>query len=110
MAWVIDLATLPSNLCICLGLIRHCGSISKIWQTVFANFLSIKPYSLAQVSAKVVALILFPSVHYIVKGLSQKRSFGMKDEEIIRLLFSSLEEATLFPDQCFQYCLHLKHL
>ena len=65
---------------------------------------------MVQVLAKVVALILFPSVHCIMKGLLQKRSFGMKDEEIIRLLSLSSEGATLFPDQCSQYCLYLKHL
>ncbi len=104
------LTALPSNPYICLGLIRRYGSISRIWQTIFANSSSIKPYPVAQVSAKIVALILFPSVHYIIKGLSQKRSFGIKDEEIIRLLSSSLEGATLFLDQCYQYCLYLKHL
>ena len=42
---------------------------------------------MAQILAKVVALILFPSIYYIVKKLSQKRFFGMKDKKIIRFHF-----------------------
>ncbi len=110
MVWIIGLVALPSNPYIFLGLIRHCGLISRTWQIVSANSSSIKPYPMAQVSAKVIALILFPSVYCIVKKLSQKRFFGIKDEEIIRLFSSSLERVTLFPDQCFRYCLYLKHL
>ena len=34
----------------------------------------------------------------------------MKDEEIIKLLFSSLEGATFFSSQCSQYHLYVKHL
>ncbi len=74
------------------------------------NSSSIKPYPPAQVSAKAVALILFPGVYCIVKGLSQKRSFDMKDKKIIKLFFLSSEEVTLFSDQYSQYCLYLKHL
>lgn len=101
MTWVIGLVAQLSNLCICLGFIRYYGSISRIWQAVSANFLLIKSYSVAQISAKVVASILFPSIHYIIKKLPQKRFYGMKDEEIIKLFFLSLEKATFFPDQCF---------
>ena len=95
-----SLAALPSNPCIYFGLIKRCGSISRTWQTVFANSSSIKPYPVAQVLAKIVALILFLSVHYIMKQLLQKRFFDMEDEKIIRLLSSSLEGATLFSNQC----------
>ena len=61
-------------------------------------------------SANVVAIILFPNVHYYVKRFTQKRFFGMKDEEIIRLFLLFLEEVTLFPGQCFQYYLYVKYL
>ena len=53
---------------------------------------------MAQVLAKVVALVLFPNIHYIIKKHSQKRSFGIKDEEIIRLFSLSLEKAIFFPN------------
>ncbi len=53
---------------------------------------------MAQVLAKVVALIFFLSVHYIVKGLSQKKPFDMKDEEMIKFFSSPSEGATLFPN------------
>lgn len=60
---------------------------------------------MAQVLANFVAIILFLSVHFIVKKLLQKRSFGIKDEKIIRLFFLSLERATLFPGQLFSILL-----
>lgn len=65
---------------------------------------------MAQVLANVVALTLFPSIYYIMKKISQKRFFGIKDGEIIKLLSSFLEETTLFPDQWSQYYLYLKDL
>ena len=97
---VIDLAALSSNLYIYWGLIMYCDLISRLWQTVSTNSLLIKPYLVAQVSTKVIALILFSSVYCIVKKLLQKRFFSIKNEEIIRLLFLSLKGASLFLDQC----------
>ena len=97
MAWVIGLVALSSNPCICLGLTRRCGLISRAWQTVSINSSLIKPYLVAQILANIVVLILFPSIYDVVKRFLQKRSFGINDEEIIRLFFSSLKRATLFP-------------
>lgn len=54
---------------------------------------------MTQVLANIVAKILFPSVHYIVNVLLQKRSLVMKNEEIIKFFFLFLEEATLFPSE-----------
>ena len=51
---------------------------------------------MAQVLANIVIIILSPSVHYIVKKLLQKRSFAMKNEEIMRFFFLSLEGAIFF--------------
>ena len=69
MVWVIGLAALPSNSYIYLGLIRHCDSISRIWQTVSTNFSLIKLYYMAQVLANIVAIILFLGVYCIVNKL-----------------------------------------
>ncbi len=73
-------ATLPSNSYIDFGFVRRWGSISSVWQTISANFSSIKPYPVAQVSTNVIALILFPSIYCTVKGLSQNKSFGMEGD------------------------------
>ena len=53
---------------------------------------------MVQVSANVIAIILFLGVPYIMKKFREKGLFGIKDEEIIRLLFSSLERAILFSN------------
>ena len=82
-------------------------NLAKCFRKFFINKIT---SGVVQVLAKVVALVLFPSVNCIMKRLSQKRSFGMKDEEIIRLFSSSLERATLFPNQYSQCRLYLKHL
>lgn len=87
MVLVIGLAALSSNSYICLGLIRYYGSFLKTWQTVFINFLSIKPYLIAQVLVNNITIILFLSVYCIMKELLQKRFFDMKDKKIIRLFF-----------------------
>lgn len=65
---------------------------------------------MAQVSANIIDLILLSSIYCIIKQLLQKRSLGIKNEEIIRLLSLFLERATLFSAQCSQYYLYLKYL
>lgn len=60
---------------------------------------------MAQVLSNIRAIVLFLSIHYIVKKLLQKKFFSMKDEEIIKLFFLSLKKATFFPDQHFYYIL-----
>ncbi len=94
-------AALSSNPCIGFSFIRRWGSISNVWQTISANFSSIKPYLVAQVSTNVIELILFPSIHYILKGLLQNMFFGMNDEGTNRLFSSTLKGATLFLDRCY---------
>ena len=110
MALIIGLAAQSSNLYIYLGLIRHYGLISRTWQTVSVNFLSIKPYLVAQILANIKVIILFPTLHCIVKRFLQKKSFSIKDKDIIKLFFLSLERAIFFSGQCSQYYLYLKHL
>lgn len=110
IAWRIDLAILLSNSSICLGLIKRGASISRTCQTVFANSLLTKRYLVAQVLINVIAIISFPNIYSIVEKLLQKRSFDLKNEEIIRLLSSSLEETTFFFNQHLQYHLYLKYL
>ena len=83
------------------GLIRYYSSISKTWHIFSANFSLIKPYPIVQELTNIVAIILFFSIHYILNKVSQKRFFGIKDKEIIKLLFLSLEKVTLFPSQYF---------
>lgn len=51
---------------------------------------------MTQVFTNVIAIILFSSIHCIVNKLSQKKSFGIKNEEIIWLFLFSLEEAIFF--------------
>ena len=65
---------------------------------------------MAQVLANVVASILFLSIYYIVNRLSQKRSFGIKDEKIIRFFSMSLERANFFFGQYLQYYLYWMYL
>lgn len=63
---------------------------------------------MAQISANIVAIILFASIHYMIKELLQKQVFGIKNNKIIKLFSLSLEGATLFLSQQFQHYLHLK--
>lgn len=66
---------------------KYCSLILRSWQTIFLNFLSIKPNSITQMLTNIIALILFQNIYYIIKELLQKKSFGKKNKKIIRFFF-----------------------
>lgn len=98
MKWVTGLANQLSNPCISFDFVKRWDCTYGILHTFSANFSSTKQNLIAQISTKVVALILFPSVHKIVKGLLQNKSSGMNDEKSNKLLSLTLKGVTFFLD------------
>lgn len=54
---------LLSNSCVSFGFIRRWSRIARVWQTIVANFLSIKSYQVAQTSTNIIVLILLFSIY-----------------------------------------------
>lgn len=75
--------------------------ISRDRQNVCGNFSSIKLCRMPEILASFAAIIFFHCVYCNMKKHLQKWFFDKKDEEIIRLLFLSLEEACLFSVNIF---------